>query len=724
MMCFGNKSDEDVVVNEFLHVLTFKIDGVSPEGGDVASQMNLREREKAANAVFSVMDVLRHWMEKEMERRYELSGRGGKSKSRASDSNAMSNADSSWPASESIKKIERLLKRIPLSSCAIAASKVGMRARALQFIENEGRGKALEVNNDHTSNGDIKGKTKFLKSDLLQGVDSQITQVLLGQLNDFDTMVFVAQKKHETDLTKRLTEEAAEREMYEDWEGAFQAYEQLIDSRLNDDNQRQSTRSWAKKGLLRCLLKLGRLDSVLNQASGMATQNPTMLGDTTLDGSELLPSAVEAAWRLGSWSELDTLINNASDDSAFELDANARYQLSFGRTMHSLHSKSQENILKCLKDTRESIMSTLSSAARDGYTRSYPYLLQLQALREVESISSMLFEDQSEFQQSFINVVSSNQWSDRLNLSSLDTTGSNAIINTRLTLSRMANQPSVEGMIWLDIGKVARKGGLHRVAEQSLIQANASFCKSLNVNEQARESIGNVKLQVAKLKHAIGESTTALKLIEDDIPASIFQMDDLQLKSYVSSDATESIATARRILQATEWMAADGLKSSSEIKDRYMVVLKLAPDWERGKPEVLLLSCVLYDSCTLPSVPSFATQAHFNYAKFLDSLCETRASTGDRSEAMRTVEECQDYLLGAVQHYGMSLQLGQKHLYQALPRLLAMWLEFTSLEEEESDDTNSSSCESGKFHCRKFISLIPISLIDVTPLSLIDYQDA
>ena len=659
-MCFGTKSDEDVLVDEFLQVLSFE--------ADVASQINLREREKAVNAVFTVMDVLRHWLEKEMERRYQ-EPRGGRASKRANASNDSNHVDSGWPAIESTKKIQRLLKRIPLSDCAVAASKVGMKARALQFLEVEGRTKALL---DGENNDINKGVSRFLKSDLLQGVDSQLTQVLLGQLNDFDTMVFVAQKNHETDLRKRLTEEAAEREMYEDWEGAYQAYEQLLDSRLcSADNQLQSSsdvenaKSNAQKGLLRCLLKLGRLDSVLNQTSGMSMQNSMHNhGDNNIIqlGVELLPSAAEAAWRLGDWSTLDGLVNNVSDESEL-VDTDARYQISFGRTMHSLHSKSQASVLTCLKDSRESIMSSLSSAARDGYSRSYPYLMQLHALREVEYISSMFFEDQSEFQQSFINVVSSEQWNDRLRLSAPDTTGSNAILNTRLALSRMANEPTVEGLMWLDIGKVARKGGLHRVAEQSLIQANSSFCKSLNVNDRARESIATITLQVAKLKHAIGESTTALKLIEDDIPASIFLMDDKQLNAYASNNKMESIATARRILQSTEWISELGLKTSHEVKDRYSTVLKLAPDWER---------------------------AHFNYAKFLDSLYESRLSSSscDRWETIRTVEECQEHLLGSVQHYGMALQLGQKHVYQALPRLLAIWLEFTSLEENETQDKN------------------------------------
>ena len=111
--------------------------------------------------------------------------------------------------------------------------------------------------------------------------------------------------------------------------------------------------------------------------------------------------------------------------------------------------------------------------------------------------------------------------------------------------------------------------------------------------------------------------------------------------------------------------------------------------------------------------------AHFNYAKFLDALFETRIKQmadkareeysnmsekqkrkdNIRAFAIRTIEVCQEYLLGSVQHYGMALQMGQKHVYQALPRLLAMWLEFTSLETEEvcvDDNNKDRSGQNGK----------------------------
>ncbi|KAL7553491.1 hypothetical protein ACHAWF_016768 [Thalassiosira exigua] len=579
-VCFGGKTDEDAVLDEFLLVLSFE----NSESNKGDCLMTLREREKAANAVFTVMGVLRYWMEQEIEQRHHSS----KGKSKRKNASKLDEG-TSWPAPESVKKIERFLGRIPLSLCAKAASEVGMRARALQFLEVEGRRRVA-------SNGDNYNSTKD-NSHFLHGTDLQLTQSLLGQLNDFDTMVFVAQQNcQQTDFPKKLMSEAVEREMYEDWDGALQAYEQLLDSRLNINPDDSSlTESCAQKGLLRCLLKLGRLDSLLNQSYGISTKSGAHESSLQIR-DEFLPYAAEASWRLGNWSVLDNLVSELDCESA--LDPNARYQLSFGRTMNALHSKSREGVISGLRDSRESLMSSLSSAARDGYTRSVPYLEELHALREVECISSIFFADQP------ANVVTSDQWRNRLEFLTPDITGSNAITNTRLTLLRMASEPSLEGTMWLGIGKVARKSGLYQVAQHSLTQANICFCKSV-MSASARESIGIVQLQLAKLKHDTGESMSALKLIEDGIPASIFLMDKNQLESYVARETASKSgeALARRILQATQWMAYDGLKSSLEIKDRYQTVLKLAPNWERG---MFRVSALLLDLVQITIHPSLA----------------------------------------------------------------------------------------------------------------------
>jgi len=40
---------------------------------------------------------------------------------------------------------------------------------------------------------------------------------------------------------------------------------------------------------------------------------------------------------------------------------------------------------------------------------------------------------------------------------------------------------------------------------------------------------------------------------------------------------------------------------------------------------------------------------------------------------------CQRYLQLAIHHYAVSLQLEVKHVYQALPRLLSLWFDFTAI---------------------------------------------
>ena len=94
-VCFGEKkmkSDEDMIVDEFLRVLSF-------EDTD-AGLMNLREREKAVNAVFTVMDVLRHWMENEVElvHQEKASPRGKSSKKTNHSSSDDDGETSSWPS--------------------------------------------------------------------------------------------------------------------------------------------------------------------------------------------------------------------------------------------------------------------------------------------------------------------------------------------------------------------------------------------------------------------------------------------------------------------------------------------------------------------------------------------------------------------------------------------------------------------------------------------------
>ena len=60
-----------------------------------------------------------------------------------------------------------------------------------------------------------------------------------------------------------------------------------------------------------------------------------------------------------------------------------------------------------------------------------------------------------------------------------------------------------------------------------------------------------------------------------------------------------------------------------------------------------------------------------------------------RSNIICVDEPSQKYILAAVRHYAEALTLDSKHVYQALPRLLSLWFEFTSIQKGAASESNS-----------------------------------
>jgi serine/threonine-protein kinase ATR len=90
----------------------------------------------------------------------------------------------------------------------------------------------------------------------------------------------------------------------------------------------------------------------------------------------------------------------------------------------------------------------------------------------------------------------------------------------------------------------------------------------------------------------------------------------------------------------------------------------------------------------------FHFTGHFQYARYIDGLLDLRmkalmrrlphsnANVGASEQLLRTPvvdKVCQRYILLAIKHYGEAVKLGMKHVFQALPRLLSLWFDFTSL---------------------------------------------
>lgn len=109
---------------------------------------------------------------------------------------------------------------------------------------------------------------------------------------------------------------------------------------------------------------------------------------------------------------------------------------------------------------------------------------------------------------------------------------------------------------------------------------------------------------------------------------------------------------------------------------------------------------------------------YFQFAKYVDSILETRIAaladrTGETShlssdeDMMRASiilqdESCQKYLLLAMEQYINALKFNSKHVYQALPRLLSLWFDFTSFQEGELNTTHARNGRNGRVHSGTF----------------------
>ena len=101
--------------------------------------------------------------------------------------------------------------------------------------------------------------------------------------------------------------------------------------------------------------------------------------------------------------------------------------------------------------------------------------------------------------------------------------------------------------------------------------------------------------------------------------------------------------------------------------------------------------CIIFLTFS-PSFLSLLLTGHFHYAKYLEKLVTVRlAAKENGAQSVQDDDECrsrilcndvfcQKYIQRAILHYSMALMHDLKHVYQALPRLLSLWFDFTGIE--------------------------------------------
>ncbi len=595
-ICFGDIRDRNTVLVELKEVLSCC--------SECPERLDKIELQKSVAVVFMVIETFQRWVDTEIEEKYSKQ-RASRSYSTKPSRVSGENPKSTWSPDDSVGLIEELLDKIPLALCAKAAYHVGMFAQSLQYLEIESRKRNVRniyelVSEEQKDDSSIEGKSHSMNS--YEGVDLSLAHILFGELNDCDSMQAVSRCRKRQDIIETIREKEATAE-YADvlalCEQASQVYwlqnttngASHINSNINDANA-----DFLGISHINALLELGHLDSALNHVKGKASHSRKR--DSQKVASEvLIPYGVEASWRLGLWDDLEEFVGPLVKSEPFNetaknlFDFDGQYKIAMGQTMFALQRKNEVGVVDAIRCAREAIIPNLSVAAGENYIRAYPYLLKLHCLREIEDASKILLEDKKcEMTSQFAEHTSEGwSWNSRL-----DTVGSNTsallhITTTRLALTRLSRNYEIEASLWLNAGKQARKGGLYHVAHNCLSHADKMY-RQLQTSDLSNSvdplHISEVNMQLAKMKHAFGNSTEALLMVKQDhFDQLLLAKTDSALNKGVEEmrDAGSLEYFCRSALQATEWMVESGLKSGSEVTARYKLLTKISPKWERGK---------------------------------------------------------------------------------------------------------------------------------------------
>ncbi|KAK6188750.1 hypothetical protein SNE40_004864 [Patella caerulea] len=397
------------------------------------------------------------------------------------------------------------------------------------------------------------------------------------------------------------------------------------------------------QGLLRSLMELSQHNKALLHATGVIAERPNWT-------QQLNAYRVEAAWKLGSWDKLETFK---------KMERHSRnWPVGVGRILLAAKHRNEEEFCQQLQIVRKEQMGPLSAASMEtgSYHRGYENIVGLHILNEIEESMKVLFDfpvtndDNSEpsCRKSQASLLS--QWESRLLTTQSSFRTQEPILTLRRTLfslvdvDRPANIDTQIGAWWLRSAKVARKAGYFQTAYSCLLHAG-----EFNLPEFA--------LEKAKWLWEKGDNDAALTCLEKGINEHFSNI--INLKSDVSDEGKAKRAVyAKVLLLYGRYSEETSSMESNAIVKRYKDVIDILPNWEDG---------------------------HFYLANYYDKIMTTLIDDKDRPDKQG------EFIIHVVKYFGQSLQYGSQYIYQSMPRLLSLWLDYgTTVVEAERKERGKS----------------------------------
>ncbi|WAQ99000.1 ATR-like protein [Mya arenaria] len=506
----------------------------------------------AAQTIFSVLDYLTKW--KFLSQQIKAAGSQGET---------------------ALSRVKGFLECIPQDKLAEASFQCKAYTRALMHYELH-----------------LKGKQKLTKEQL------DFLQRLYRELDEPDGVQGVAAIRQST---PSLSEQILTYSGRLGCQVELQAcYEQAIQNEPEDLSHHQ--------GLLRCLMDLSQPAQALHHASGaIANTQGWML--------QLLPFQVEAAWKLGHWTDLQ-----------------------------NFSTKSEGEFLKQLQVARQEQVGPLSAASMEmgSYQRGYEHIVRLHILNEIVESLQLLMDFLGDGGQGSLNIGIPDlmaHWQTRLKMMQSSFRIQEPVLTMRRTLMTLAQQDhdinfDIETEIahsWLSSAKTAQKTGYVQTATRFLLQAS-------------EYNLPQYCLQKAKWHWEKDEHEQAMSLLEQQMVVHFTNVNQILADQSEAGKAKRRVY-AKALLLYGRYSEETSRIESNQIVKKYKEVIETDPEWEHG---------------------------HFYLGKYFDKIMTTLV------DEKNDVSKQGEFVVHVVKNLGNSLRHGNTFIYQSLPRLLSLWLDFGS----------------------------------------------
>ncbi|KAJ3333865.1 hypothetical protein HDU76_002191 [Blyttiomyces sp. JEL0837] len=415
-------------------------------------------------------------------------------------------------------------------------------------------------------------------------------------------------------------------------------------------------------GLIDCLKRLGYYGSIMFCITiPLLTDflSETML--THINGTisshpewarELASYGIEAAWRLGDWKSLDDFLHKPHE-TTFEVEV--------GKLLLDIKENNDEAFHFSLRQMRESIAAPLIAASMESYSRCYDWIVKLHMLQEIEVAVSFRWPQREETLKVNTGALLTMMES-RLKVTVPSHRVREPILNLRRILFTDLNlRPSgcqetclEAGSIWLETAKLLRKEGHFQPAFNAILHAAEMKATDVSI-EKAKWLIGN------------GQSHKAIEELKMICRIYFGELDPGQVgAALVAPTNAPKLDKAKIHLLLAKAMEETGVGTSKTILTMLKQVTAEKPEWEKG---------------------------YFYLGRYWNKLLENDLSTpADHSHLSQLRETTDEKIRLVCKLYANALLHGTKYVYQTLPRLLTLWLDYAAnLSKKQAIDPKASA---------------------------------